>query len=490
MTQTHVATMGQQNRMALKKLGIFFATLLVWSSMADSQTWRPLANQPTFSPSTPILLTNGNVLVQDTEARDWWILKPDKSGDYRAGTWSKAANMPAGYGPLYYASAILPNEQLIVMGGEYNLGVQDDTNLGAIYHPKTNSWTSMGHPSGWSNIGDGPSVVLADGTFMLGDCCNFSQALLSGSTWSTTGASKADSNSEEGWTLLPNGKVLTVDTENGTESELFDPTTGSWSLTGDTKATLPNPCGGFVAEVGPAILRPNGTVFATGGTRHTAIYDYKAGTWKAGPNFPSGTGVMDGAGALLITGNVLVGAAPTSSSTCYGTGLKFYEFNGTTLKSVPNPPNAPNDKSYYGRMLALPSGHVLFTDGSNDMEIYTPKGSANSAWAPKITSVASTITRNTALVIKGTQFNGMSQAAAYGDDAQTATNYPLVRVTNNKTGHVFYARTYNFSSMGVATGSKSVSCTFVVPSSAETGASTLEVVANGIASSTVKVTIK
>jgi hypothetical protein len=36
---------------------------------------------------------------------------------------------------------------------------------------------------------------------------------------------------------------------------------------------------------------------------------------------------------------------------------------------------------------------------------------------------------------------GLSQAAAFGDEYQTATNYPLVRITNPATGHVFYAKT-------------------------------------------------
>jgi hypothetical protein len=31
----------------------------------------------------------------------------------------------------------------------------------------------------------------------------------------------------------------------------------------------------------------------------------------------------------------------------------------------------------------------------------------------------------------------------YGDDPQAAANYPLVRITNNRTGHVFYSRTHD-----------------------------------------------
>ena len=64
---------------------------------------------------------------------------------------------------------------------------------------------------------------------------------------------------------------------------------------------------------------------------------------------------------------------------------------------------------------------------------------------------------------------------------QDATNYPLVRLTNHATHHVTYLRTHDHSSMAVA--SDRVSSThFDVPAGVESGLSTLEVVANGIAS--------
>jgi hypothetical protein len=44
--------------------------------------------------------------------------------------------------------------------------------------------------------------------------------------------------------------------------------------------------------------------------------------------------------------------------------------------------------------------------------------------------------------------------------------------------------------MGVATGSTTVSTTFDVPANAETGAATLEVVANGIPSDRVSIAVK
>ncbi len=78
---------------------------------------------------------------------------------------------------------------------------------------------------------------------------------------------------------------------------------------------------------------------------------------------------------------------------------------------------------------------------------------------------------------------------AFGDEEQNATAYPLVRITNDSTHHVFYARTHDHSTMGVATGTKLVWTYFDVPKKIDTGTSALEVVANGIVSKPVKVSV-
>jgi hypothetical protein len=83
----------------------------------------------------------------------------------------------------------------------------------------------------------------------------------------------------------------------------------------------------------------------------------------------------------------------------------------------------------------------------------------------------------------------LSQGAAYGDDAQAATNYPLVRITNRASGHVFYSRTHGHSSMAVAFGGL-VSTHFDVPTAQEKGISDLVVVANGIPSNPATVNVQ
>src|SRR5206468_10892922 len=112
------------------------------------------------------------------------------------------------------------------------------------------------------------------------------------------------------------------------------------------------------------------------------------------------------------------------------------------------------------------------------------------SWKPAITSVPATLTRGTTVQISGRQFNGLSIGCDYGDDALCATNYPIVRITNVATGHVFYARTHDHSTMAIATGNAIVSTMVDIPANAETGSSRIEAVANGIASRPRRVTIQ
>jgi hypothetical protein len=433
---------------------------------------------------TALLMTDGTVMVQDNTS-NWFSLAPDKNGNYVEGKWTQKASLPSNYGPLYFASAVLADGKMEINGGEYNFFQGTETNLGAIYDPVANAWTSVSAPSGWAKIGDASSVVLEDGTFMLGNCCYTIQALLNeGSlTWTMTGAGKADTNSEEGWTLLPNGKVLTSDVFNAPNSERYNPNTGTWSSAGTVPVNLTNQF-----ETGPQILRPDGTVFFAGASQHNAIYNTHTRQWSAGPDFPVVGGqqldIADGPAALLTNGDVLMAASPG----VYAAPASMLVFDGSQFTTIANPPNAPNDSSYNIRLLVLPTGQVLETDSSDDVEIYTPRVPPDRTIAPSISSVPTTLTHGNTYTISGVRFNGFSQANAYGDDAQAATNYPLVRIRNSATGHVFYARTHDHSFMGVASQA-TVSTMFDVPSSIELGASTLEVIANGIHSTPVAVTI-
>ena len=479
-------------KFSVNGLQILCLALLAMSNIAGAQSWSPLQHQPCspgqpcFSPGTALLLTDGTVFVQGTFTGNWYRLTPDDSGSYVNGTWSQAASLPAGYGPLYFASAVLPDGRVIVEGGEDNYGASPlaSTTLGAIYSPISDEWTQVPPPHGWCCISDAQSAVLANGQFMLANAYTEQEALLNATTltWTPTGRGKADINDEEGWTLLPNKQVLTVDARNGTNSEVYIPASGIWQSAGSTIVPL---AAGL--EMGPAVLRPDGTVFATGASEHTAIYDSSTGTWSVGPDFPvSAQGQLsigDGPAALLINGNVLCAASSSAGPPSY-----FFEFDGTSLNPVDGPPETSVELPFESRMLVLPTGQIFFVGATTNIEIYTPSGTYNPDWAPRIQKYPASVSPGGSYVVEGHHFNGLSQGAAYGDDAQSATNYPLVRITNLSTGHVFYSRTHDHSSMAVAFGGL-VSTHFDVPAGQETGPSSLVVVANGIPSEPVAINV-
>lgn len=372
-----------------------------------------------------------------------------------------------------------------------------------------------GGASPWNKIGDSPCVILPNKKFLLGNLNSSQIAQLDPATLTWTDLSptgKADNNGEEGWTLLPDGTVLTVDTalsgSSGTPSgiaEIYTPSAKSWVSTGPTGSVMLDGNGGSccVPEMGPQVLLPDGTVFAIGATPYTAIYTYTTGKWTPGPTYPApftcggatytNYGEADGPAALLPNGNVLLAASPFSDASgntevhC----TNFYEFDGTNLNPAPGNPDAPTIVAYGLRMLVLPSGDVLVTHGSGaeGLEFYNNGLPYNPSWQPTISSAPTNIGQGETYQIYGTQFNGLSAGCYYGDDVACATNYPLLRITNNSTGHVQYARTHDHSTMGVATGSAIVSTNFDAPATLELGPSILEVVANGIPSAPFSVNV-
>jgi len=262
------------------------------------------------------------------------------------------------------------------------------------------------------------------------------------------------------------------------------PNKGGWVSAGGTIVKLADTNGDNSGshEMGPQVLRPDGTVFAAGATGATAIYDTKHRFWTVGPSFPNVTGqgqfdVADGPASILPDGNVLVAASPG----VFQKPTHMFEFDGNTLTRVADPPNAQDQSSYFGFMVALPTGEILFTTGSSDIEIYSPAGTFKEPWRPTIEQGPFTLVHDETYQVYGRLFNGRSGGSAYGDDYQAATNYPLVRITNLATGHVFYCRTFNPESITPANDGR-VHTNFTVPSNIELGDSQVEVVTNGIPS--------
>jgi len=81
---------------------------------------------------------------------------------------------------------------VVIEGGEYNPYSPSDneTAQGAIYDPVANTWTPIAPPAGVAHIGDASSVVLPNGTFMLGIYNTTADYLLNATTLTWTAAGK------------------------------------------------------------------------------------------------------------------------------------------------------------------------------------------------------------------------------------------------------------------------------------------------------------
>jgi hypothetical protein len=452
-----------------------------------SGTWTALTNPAPDGAGTMMLLSDGTVMVQGggTTAA-WQKLTPDGTGSYANGSWSQLA--PMGTPRLYFASNVLTSGKVLVLGGEYTDAGSVWTNTGEIYDPVANTWTPIS-PFPQSNFGDDPSEVLPDGTVLLGYLSGPQTYIYNpaNDTYTpTTGAKlRNDRSDEETWVKLPDGSVLSYDIFSsigtGTNTaQRYDPTQGQWVDAGTLPVALSSSGVGY--EMGPALLLPDGRVLEVGAQGNTALYTPSTNSWAAGPTLPAGMGADDAPGAMLPNGHVMFAA----DTTLFTAPTLLGDFNPATgkLSQVPVPAGLQSDlqsnPAYVMRMLDLPNGQLLLEDGTSQLWVFTPPGGPQKAWRPVIQSV--TYSGNFVWTLTGTQLNGLSEGASYGDDAEMSSNYPIVQLTDSS-GGVHYARSYNWSLTGVATGSQVETVNFTLPAGLAPGSYTLRVIANGIASS-------
>jgi hypothetical protein len=455
-------------------------------------TWHGLDNQPGFRTSTMLLLTDGRVMVQEEATEHWHALSPDSSGSYVNGTWSQLADMS--FWRRYYASAVTRDGRVVVIGGEQS-GAGGDTNRGEIYNPVSDSWSAIPPPPGWAEVGDAASCLFPDGRLMIGALADPQCAIYdpAADAW-LPAASKAVRSNEETWVLLPDESILTVQCWNRYRSERYSTSSNVWKDEGKPPVTLVDPA---MHEIGPAMLLYNGNVIFfgaanSGGRGRTAIYTPPTtsggtGTWAAGPDIPQirNTPIVcnDCPASLLPNGKVLFVAAPYRQGN-WGAPIYFFEYDPFTnaIAQAPTPPDN-NEQLYWSRLILLPTGQVLFGPSIKELQCYTPDGGPHEAWRPSISEVVADCGASGLdfYAVRGTQLNGLSQANIYGDDCYAATNYPLARLRSTVTGGVYYCRTYEFSTMGVATGASVESFRFD-PATLPYGDYELCVVANGISS--------
>jgi len=465
-------------------------------TIVDEGVWTKVtATAPHANHGVMLLLSDGSVICHtnsggtDGNGTLWDKLTPDATGSYINGTWSTTAPMIDTR--LFFSSQVLKDGRVYVAGGEYGTGLQK----AEVYDPVANTWTAA--PSPGVNISDANSEILEDGRVM--------QALVAGTLKGnqiynpatntfTAGPSCIGIHNESAWMKLPDNSILFVD-RLSTNSERYIPATNTWVADATVPVSLYD---SFGSETGAAVLLPDGRAFFLGSQGTSAFYTPSGtsspGTWAVGPTLPNSTGAPDAPMAMMANGKVLcaVSPAPTSSATLFIPPTYFYEFdyvtNTFTQIHAPGGTMSLNIACYQTNFLDLPDGSVMYAQNqsgnSSNYYIYKPTGTQTAAGKPTITAV--TQTSCSAFQITGTQFNGISQGANYGDDWQMSTNYPVIRLTNGS--NVYYCRTFNWNSTGVRRGNLADSVQFALPAGLPIATYSLVVTANGIASDPISFT--
>jgi len=292
---------------------------------------------------------------------------------------------------------------------------------------------------------------------------------------------------EASWVKLTDDSILTID-KNTSSSERFIPSLNQWV----NDANVPVALYDAISELGAALLLPDGRAFFLGGNGNTALYtpsgNNTPGVWAAGPVVPAGLGCSDAAAAMMeLNGRILCAVGATG---VFAPPTSFYEYDYLDFTAGPNgsftqvgsPTGGFTDNvnPYQTIMLVLPDGSILYSDFTTNLYTYLPTGFPRITSRPAISTISAI--GNGSYHLTGTGLNGISEGAAYGDDAQMDSNYPLVRVPDGS-GNVSYLPTYNWSSTSVRTGNKLVSTEFFAFQSLTPGAAySLVAVANGIAS--------
>jgi len=468
---------------------LLFALL---SGSLSAGTWSPVTAKAPAPIGLILLLSDGTVMAlnagdgSDLEASStlWYRLTPDIHGSYVHGTWTSLAHMHDTR--RFGSSQILNSGDVFIAGGEYGSG----RDSAEVYDPIADHWTLA--PNSDQGFSDSVSEMLPDGSVIIAPVSanpTLTSIIYTGSSnsWST-GAEYLGIQDEASWVKLPDESILTID-RGTTNSERYIPSQNKWIA----DSTAPEQLYSAENEIGAAFLLPDGRAFILGSTGHTAFYTPSGstapGVWVAGPDLPNGQGTSDAPAAMLATGKILccVNAANDQDAT----PTTFYEFDPTVSGSAaytaePTPSGGTdNIIPDFNVFLDLPDGTVLCSQFNNQLYVYQPSGTAVASGKPAITSVAAN--SDGSYTLTGTLLDGISEGAAFGDDLQMSTNRPIVRLTDNSS-NIYYARTYNWSSTAVMTGTTPQTTNFTLPPGLLSGTYSLSVSANGISSNSIPFT--
>ena len=465
---------------------------LLLPTMSVAAEWKRITDPPA-APQNMVVLTNGDVMTLTSDrgpnstmpdrSQVWMRLSPDATGDYSNGSWRFTA--PMSIPRLFFASNILRDTRLLVLGGEYSgTGLpQNWTRTGEIYDPASDTWAPIApHPE--VQFGDDPTMLLDGDRILAGSLFTRNTWIYHylDDSWEQNPLPKVynDISDEETWVKLPGGRILNYDLFQSTRipdgqfAEIFDPVTNEWQSASPSDGTA----GGFIPqlsgsqigfELGGALQTPrrmkrrNGSeeIFYIGATGHTAIYNPLHNEWRSGPDIVGDAnginglfGADDAPAAALPTGQIIFAAdaGPIRGGTFFApTRLFIYdpELNAVSQLSTPFDSHLNTIASYETRLLVLPTGQILYGDMlSGEMWVFTGDGTLPGALRPKVDDVVLGPEGSNSFTVIGRKLNGASAGSSYGDDVESDENFPVVYLTT-KDGSVFYATTSFWSNTDI-----------------------------------------
>lgn len=349
---------------------VFVVFVLAKPAFADPATWAQtgLLNQPRQY-HTATLLTNGKVLVAG--GLSFSAPSGERASaelyDPATGYWQTTGTM--NQARYYHTATLLGNGKVLVVGG---LGVSGVLASAELYDPTTGMWTITGSLNQARQYHT--ATLLANGQVLVvgGYVPGFFDVYLTSAelydpitgTWTMTGTLN-ESRGEHTATLLNNGQVLVVGGYAGpsglrASTELYDPNSGLWTMTGSLS--------GPARRQHTTTLLPNGNVLVAGGSGSgfingnlsiAELYNPASGLWTATSALNGGRRLHTA--TLLLNGQVLV-AGGYSAGGVLATSELYDPATGlwTTTGSMASP-----GRIFY-TATRLINGDVLAVAGSND----------------------------------------------------------------------------------------------------------------------------
>jgi hypothetical protein len=323
---------------------------------------------------TDLLLASGKVLVIDPGGRSAEVY------DSAAGTWTAAPGMKSFR--VRFTATLLLDGKVLVAGGVVNPTL-DYTSTAELFDPVTGTWMptgSMNHPRANHSATLLPNgkVLVAGGTdVFLSESVTTTAELFDPATgtWTLTGSLR-NARYDQLAQVLPDGKVLVAggNTTNGfylTSAELYDPVIEKWANTGALNVSR---TGGPGIEHATVTLLPNGKVLAAGGLVYQGsangnlasaeLYDPGTGSWLMTGSLPEPR--SEHTATLLSNGQVLVAGGTDAANHQLSTAPLYDPASGTWTHTA----SLLAARTEHGAVL-LPNGKVLVMagDGTNSLAL-------------------------------------------------------------------------------------------------------------------------